>query len=626
MAVATGLSGGTPTVWDLLSQSGPLWSRRFVCRSAVRDPDGSCLWRTASVIASPCAESDLLDHRHAVFSRYRVSILSKFQSGSRTKRGRLHGRCDEAIKLLRRGSEGIAEWNRWRAAGGEFPTSAVQTSSGANLRQADLCGADLVHARLRGADLRHTKLRRSVLTGADLEGTDLEGADLEGARLHKANLRGANLTGANLHRADLREALIVGAIFDGADLSGADFSGAKLTDAERRAAERREVERRAAERREAERGEASSLPESHRRRIPPSLESFEDQPCLYRPEDVPMMVFPERNKSTPAEPPPPLLRHVPRLSFASRPNQLLKALIRHRALWLRRFIHARLTASDRVNCSVFAPASVVRPGWLIVQVFAHRPDQTEVVKGLAEELDNETQRRGFHSLELEIKRGTRLRVHLHVPGIDFDTPIQDIFWIGRPNYVAFTTLVPVERAIGNVVGTVTISRDGIPVGSIKYKNTKVDNRASPSTPKTLRGQPVVTSRRYSRAFISYASADRPEVLKRVQMLRLAHIRYFQDLLQLEPGDRWERKLYHHIDKCDLFLLFWSTKAKESRWVLDEVRYAPKRQGGDILAPPELIPVIIEGPPIPNPPDELSAHLHFNDYLLYFLIKAESLLR
>jgi hypothetical protein len=101
------------------------------------------------------------------------------------------------------------------------------------------------------------------------------------------------------------------------------------------------------------------------------------------------------------------------------------------------------------------------------------------------------------------------------------------------------------------------------------------------------------------------------------MLRLARIRYFQDVLKLEPGDRWERKLYLYIDKSDLFLLFWSTKAKESEWVLKEVRYAIKRKGGDESAPPEMIPVIIEGPPVPEPPEEL-AHLHFNDYLIYFM--------
>jgi hypothetical protein len=65
------------------------------------------------------------------------------------------------------------------------------------------------------------------------------------------------------------------------------------------------------------------------------------------------------------------------------------------------------------------------------------------------------------------------------------------------------------------------------------------------------------------------------------------------------------------------LLFWSTAAKESPWVLREVRYALERKGGNEAAPPEIRPVPIEGPPPVLPPEELK-HLHFNDRLLYFM--------
>jgi hypothetical protein len=101
------------------------------------------------------------------------------------------------------------------------------------------------------------------------------------------------------------------------------------------------------------------------------------------------------------------------------------------------------------------------------------------------------------------------------------------------------------------------------------------------------------------------------------MLARLRIHFFQDILDLDPGVRWQRELYRHIDKSDLFLLFWSTPARESKWVLEEMRYALKRKGDKDLAPPEILPIVIEGPPPPPPPPEL-AHLHFNDYLLYFI--------
>lgn len=123
---------------------------------------------------------------------------------------------------------------------------------------------------------------------------------------------------------------------------------------------------------------------------------------------------------------------------------------------------------------------------------------------------------------------------------------------------------------------------------------------------------------YRRAFLSYATHDRPEVLKRAQALRAAHIEFFQDLLSIEPGERWERRLYQEIDRCDLFLLFWSKKAAASKWVLREAERAVARQNASADEEPDITPIILEGPPVPQPiPDSLK-HLHFNDHLLYLI--------
>jgi hypothetical protein len=99
------------------------------------------------------------------------------------------------------------------------------------------------------------------------------------------------------------------------------------------------------------------------------------------------------------------------------------------------------------------------------------------------------------------------------------------------------------------------------------------------------------------------------------MLQSLRIRYFQDVLDLAPGDRWQRELYRHIDSADIFLLFWSSAARTSEWVGKEVQYALERKGGDDNAEPEIVPVVIEGPPVPLPPPELS-HLHFGDRTYY----------
>jgi TIR domain len=121
------------------------------------------------------------------------------------------------------------------------------------------------------------------------------------------------------------------------------------------------------------------------------------------------------------------------------------------------------------------------------------------------------------------------------------------------------------------------------------------------------------SRVYRRAFLSYASPDRAEVIKRPQALRAANIDFFMDLLSLEAGERWERRLYSEINRCDLSVLFWSSAARSWEWVGKEIAYAVeciRKQGSPHRAIPEIHPIIIEGPPPPKPPESL-AFLQFN---------------
>jgi len=117
--------------------------------------------------------------------------------------------------------------------------------------------------------------------------------------------------------------------------------------------------------------------------------------------------------------------------------------------------------------------------------------------------------------------------------------------------------------------------------------------------------------------VSYASADRAEVVRRLQVLRppLSDVAVFQDVLALEPGEPFAEVLFRRIDECDLFLLFWSSNARKSDWVRLELERALSRPGPG--GPPTIVPVVIEGPPTPPPPPGLD-HLHFGDPLLYLL--------
>jgi hypothetical protein len=279
----------------------------------------------------------------------------------------------------------------------------------------------------------------------------------------------------------------------------------------------------------------------------------------------------------------------------------------------------RRQASDDVACTVFAPSTVAPRETFLVQAFIHFPDRTDDARAVATEMDEAAERRVYHSLEAPVAWGQRLHFELHAPSLIIDDPVATLVWRERTEAVQFGVHVPLE-ASGTVILTLIVSLDAAPLGHVKFKvavvgvpTARLLAEPAASVPEP-QGQ---VARRYHAAFISYASKDRDTVLARVQMLSAVGVRYFQDVLDLEPGVRWQRSLELGLDECDLFLLFWSGEAKRSEWVRKEVQYALRRRGGDDLAPPEIMPVIIEGPPVIKPWEELE-HLHFDDRVLYFM--------
>lgn len=142
---------------------------------------------------------------------------------------------NEAGRLIMSGEDGVAEWNRRRAAAQALPLrltlAAPHDESPLNLRGIDLGGCSLVDSDLSGADLSGAYLFR-----ARLGGVSLFGANLTGATLAEADLAGADLTRANFEHADLREAVLARAHgkarFAHARLDRADLADAKLDDSD----------------------------------------------------------------------------------------------------------------------------------------------------------------------------------------------------------------------------------------------------------------------------------------------------------------------------------------------------------------------------------------------------------
>ena len=250
-----------------------------------------------------------------------------------------------------------------------------------------------------------------------------------------------------------------------------------------------------------------------------------------------------------------------------------------------------------------------------MQVIFHTSDREVEALTRAQKVEPAGQALASVPLTIQVRQNDNIKVSVECADATTSEPVQSTVWNGRLVYLYFTMQMPTVEKI--VRPTLRIFVNGVPAGNIVFKILVQQN--PPDLPRSPANE---TAWAFRKAFLSYASEDRVEVLKTAQTLRLLKMDFFQDVLNLSPGERWERRLYAEIDKCDLFLLFWSRHAQQSEWVIREAEYALQRArtapGG---AAPEIVPYLLEGPPPPSPPVSLRG-IHFNDPTRYAII-AES---
>ena len=269
--------------------------------------------------------------------------------------------------------------------------------------------------------------------------------------------------------------------------------------------------------------------------------------------------------------------------------------------------------NESFDCTLFSPPVVIKSDTFYIQLFVHFRHKINEIIEAAKNFDAETVKKGRATLK-NIENGERLTFHIEIKNIEVDEPLQFLIWNEISDSVVFEINVPENFSHEHLTGkvTITIDENYIPIGHIRFKinvTERIDN-------KKVKLENNGTIKWYNFIFISYASKDRDEVMKRIQMLKLLKYQFFKDILYLKPGDNWEEEIFNNIERSDAFFLFWSSAACNSKWVKKEYTYALKKKNNNEENPPEILPIIIEHPP-PKPPEELK-YLHFNDSLLPFL--------
>jgi tetratricopeptide (TPR) repeat protein len=264
--------------------------------------------------------------------------------------------------------------------------------------------------------------------------------------------------------------------------------------------------------------------------------------------------------------------------------------------------------SDRVQFSLTAPAKLEQGCAYAVDVWAYLDNQRAEVMALAQQSQGTEELRVKTKSGVVLTRGAMLLVRLAIRTLEVADPEDVISWDGEIGNATFPVSVPPGARIGPHAGTATFHVDQLTIAKLHFV---LEVGQGPSEVAPL----VVSESRPKRAFASYASEDREEVLGRLHGILkvLPDLDLFLDVASLRSGERWEERLFQEIGRRDILYLFWSDAASRSPWVDREWRTALALRG---IAGIDPVPLV--SPEEVPPPAELASQLHFNDWLLAFM--------
>ena len=263
---------------------------------------------------------------------------------------------------------------------------------------------------------------------------------------------------------------------------------------------------------------------------------------------------------------------------------------------------------DSLHFTVTAPSAIAAASSVVVTLWVHLESQRAAVMERACHQHQAQERAGIMSISkgpLRIARGAALTVRLELTGAHLDDREDIVLWEGEIGCANFVAAIPANPKKQSIPGKAVIYLDGVQVAKVLFVLQVGTVSGGDTVP--------ATETRVRKAFASYASADRDEVLGRLQGIRKAapHMDIFFDVLTLRSGQNWEHQIESMIAASDIFYLFWSLNASSSMWVEREWRTALQTGRRDFIDP-----VPLQTPEEAPPPLEL-AGLHFNDWMLAF---------
>ncbi len=257
--------------------------------------------------------------------------------------------------------------------------------------------------------------------------------------------------------------------------------------------------------------------------------------------------------------------------------------------------------------STAAPPQVARNSKFVARFSAYTEEyRSQVTKAVIAEAPEAKLHLDLHTCQWE--PGTKVTVTLSAEPLHVEEPSQPFVWNGKWEILKFDVSAPDSITEGRFILRFDVFVEGLKIAKLRPELKIVHSQTAEKEERELE---IVTAP--DKAFASYASPDRREVLGRIRSLQIfTRIDVFLDCLSIHPGEPWKDRIKDEIADRDIFWLFWSRNALQSEWVDWEWRTALAGRTLDYIQPHPL-----EGPDVAPPPTELAA-LQFGSLYESFL--------
>ena len=260
---------------------------------------------------------------------------------------------------------------------------------------------------------------------------------------------------------------------------------------------------------------------------------------------------------------------------------------------------------DRIDVSVFAKPEIDVAEVGNIFVFFHLSEELMRAARIASSLNSRANRLSSTTLRINVTRKSIITVYLESSDLSIDDAFQELKWIGESTYIKFNVRVLRYNTKNYAKSRVIIALDGFLIGEVEFtlsliervlavsSDVGVSKFSSNNISKDDIGNPINGSARlFKSAFISYARKDVKEASLFAQGLSEHDINVFFDVDSIEPGEKWEEKIYFNIKESDAFYLMWSNNAAQSDYVLKEAMSAVNFYNSTEPPRPKIKPITI----------------------------------